>query len=325
MQVVDQLAFAHDGRRLFAAGTMNPDDRQKPHNRGIDIWDLSGGPTPVDRIFPERMIAGFVVNPVGRWLYVGTAYLPNHFDPDDDEFPSYFAIDLSKGEAIRLGISSGNGYALDVHSSGRWLVGAGHRTDWLNKRFIRWKHSRNGPPRQEWEYRPRSADFFIWYLVCDPDGTRLITYQIESGIAHVDQVSELHVRDPNTGKIRQRIPIPGRTVTQLLFSPDGALLVVRGGPSFLVWNARDLTQKPQKVKGSGRGNITGLAFHPSGRYLAATSNDATVKLYDTTTWNVAKTYTWEIGRMRSIAFSPDGTLAASGSDSGKVVVWDVDL
>src|SRR5207253_1850182 len=33
----------------------------------------------------------------------------------------------------------------------------------------------------------------------------------------------------------------------------------------------------------------------------------------------------EVRKMRSIAFSPDGALAAAGSDTGKVVVWDVDL
>ena len=69
--------------------------------------------------------------------------------------------------------------------------------------------------------------------------------------------------------------------------------------------------------------LTDIAFHPSGKYLAATSNDKTVKLYDTATWRLATTFTWNIGRMRSIAFSPDGMLAAVGSDSGKVVVWDV--
>lgn len=74
-----------------------------------------------------------------------------------------------------------------------------------------------------------------------------------------------------------------------------------------------------------RKHFTAIAFHPSGRYLAATSNDATVKLYDTDTWQLAKTFEWNVGRLRSVAFSPDGALAAVGSDTGKIVVWDVDL
>jgi WD40 repeat protein len=113
-------------------------------------------------------------------------------------------------------------------------------------------------------------------------------------------------------------------VDQLLFSPDGTWLVVRGGPSLLVWGARDLGRKPRKVRGAGRGHFTGLAFHPGGRYLAATSNDRTVRLYDAATWQVAHTYSWDVGRMRSVAFSPDGDLAAAGSDTGQVVVWDID-
>ena len=91
-----------------------------------------------------------------------------------------------------------------------------------------------------------------------------------------------------------------------------------------MWDASDLTSKPRELRNNGRSHFTGVAFHPSGRFLAATSNDATVKLYDTATWQVAKTYTWDAGRMRSVAFSPDGSLAAAGSDTGKVVVWDVD-
>ena len=74
-----------------------------------------------------------------------------------------------------------------------------------------------------------------------------------------------------------------------------------------------------------RQHFTGLAFHPSGRFLAATSNDNTVKLYDTTTWEMAHAFDWQIGRLRSVAISPDGTLAAAGGDKGKIVVWDFDL
>jgi WD40 repeat protein len=37
-----------------------------------------------------------------------------------------------------------------------------------------------------------------------------------------------------------------------------------------------------------------------------------------------RTFSWDIGRVRSVAFSPDGAVAAAGGDTGKVVVWGVD-
>ncbi len=50
-----------------------------------------------------------------------------------------------------------------------------------------------------------------------------------------------------------------------------------------------------------------------------------MKLYDTTTWQVARTFAWEIGRLRSVAFAPDGCRAAVGSDKGRILLWDLDL
>jgi WD40 repeat protein len=92
-----------------------------------------------------------------------------------------------------------------------------------------------------------------------------------------------------------------------------------------VYRADDLGTRPVPFRNDNRKEFTGLAFHPSGRYLAATSNDATVKYYETATWQVARSFGWDIGRQRSVAFSPDGMLAAVGGDKGKIVVWDVDL
>ena len=164
------------------------------------------------------------------------------------------------------------------------------------------------------------------FAAIDPESPHIVTHDIETGQLVIELNYELRVRNPEKGDILKSVPIPDAPFNSSLFSPDGSWLVIRGGPSLLVWNARELEgTPPRKVRGEGRGNFTDIAFHPSSRFLAATSNDATVKLYDTRSWELAKTFTWDIGRMRSIAFSPDGMLAAAGSDSGKVVVWDVDL
>ncbi|MCE9567206.1 MAG: WD40 repeat domain-containing protein [Planctomycetes bacterium] len=132
------------------------------------------------------------------------------------------------------------------------------------------------------------------------------------------------VRSLKTGETLSEVRGPDIT-SSLVASPDGRLAAVVMNARVLVLSVDDFFKAVVMLRNDGKKYFTGIAFHPSGRYLAATSNDATVKLYDTTSWQVAKTYTWNIGRMRSIAFSPDGTLAAAGSDTGKVVVWDVDV
>ena len=154
-----------------------------------------------------------------------------------------------------------------------------------------------------------------------PDGERLVsTIPAAEGRSLVF----LDVADGTDREIFAR-DCPYQSVSHLACCPTGEWLLAVAEMSLVVWSMRDLAQQPRIIRNDNRKHFTGIAFHPSGRYLAATSNDATVKLYDTTTWEVARTFTWDIGKMRSIAFSPDGTLAAAGSDTGKVVVWDVDV
>lgn len=160
-------------------------------------------------------------------------------------------------------------------------------------------------------------------LACafDATGTHLFVADTTS-----DPGSDRLVRIPvrRRGRSRQwRHPPPG--VEQLLVDPVAGHLVARGRGGVSVYPNGTWDWPPIRLLDAGRRKVTGLAFHPSGRWLAATSNDATVKLFDTTSWAAATTFTWDVGRMRSVAFSPDGTLAAAGSDSGKVVVWDVDV
>jgi WD40 repeat protein len=113
-------------------------------------------------------------------------------------------------------------------------------------------------------------------------------------------------------------------VQQLAVSADGRCLAGLFGRTVLIWDPADPDRPPANLTNDLRQAFTGIAFHPSGRHLAATSNDETVKLYDPATRRLAKTFTWRVGRLRSVAFSPDGTRAAVGSDTGHVVVWDMD-
>jgi WD40 repeat protein len=73
-----------------------------------------------------------------------------------------------------------------------------------------------------------------------------------------------------------------------------------------------------------------MAFHPSGRHLYVTSNggeakDATVHVFDTSTWTRVEQFAWNVGNLKAISISPDGMLAAAGGDRGDIVIWDVDL
>lgn len=133
------------------------------------------------------------------------------------------------------------------------------------------------------------------------------------------------MRDAGTGEAigETRVSVP-YWLTGLTTSPDRQRIIGYHTAKFLVYQSADLAAAPVVVRNTSRKAFSGLAFHPAGRYLAATSNDASVKLYDVATWEVTRTFDWSIGRLRSVAFSPDGTLAAAGGDKGLVVVWDFD-
>ena len=42
-------------------------------------------------------------------------------------------------------------------------------------------------------------------------------------------------------------------------------------------------------------------------------------------WGRPTRFTWNLGRLRAVAISPDGNLAAAGGDYGEVIVWDLEF
>lgn len=110
----------------------------------------------------------------------------------------------------------------------------------------------------------------------------------------------------------------------LTFSPDGTQLVGAHQMTIMVWPVPQLGE-PLLVRNDSRKHFTAAAYHPSGSRLYVSSYDATVHVFDTVGWGRSARFNWDLGPLRSVAVSPDGTVAAAGSDHGQIIVWDVDL
>jgi WD40 repeat protein len=199
------------------------------------------------------------------------------------------------------------------------LVTLGMDAGYENYLVSRWKADKGIEIKRVSELKLESKEYLTTAL--SPDGSKVIAVFEENSpkaggavILSVPKFKEL-------GSFETPIDSPKQ---QLLMSPTGNQIVARGeGKSFFAWDG-PYWETRREVKIGGRRMLTGLAYHPSGKRLAVACNDETVRVFDTSTWEEVSKFTWKSGRLRSITYSADGTLAAAGSDTGKVIVWDVD-
>jgi WD40 repeat protein len=287
---VEHVAFAPDGAALFA-----------PTWQGIQVWrPFVAGGSPKSLAAPHTHYLHFTPN--GNSLFA-VAYALYHAD-----LTSGVVTELAEGgRVIWFALShGGNWYIADERHVGREVLLAARATAGT----VLWQRSGAG-----WWGRP---------LILPGDEEFIAV--VREGQTHRERKLRIATYRAATGdEVRRSAPLASE-VREWTLSPDGSLVACWYTVWVHVYPLRGSFDRPlATLRNDNRKEFTGIAFHPSGRYLAATSNDKTVKMYDTQTWEVARTFTWNIGRMRSVAFSPDGALAAAGSDTGKVVVWDVDL
>src|SRR5262245_48924047 len=114
----------------------------------------------------------------------------------------------------------------------------------------------------------------------------------------------------------------GRTVTSVAYSPDGGRLAVGHMAEVVITDAG--TGKPlQKLPGAVRFRA-GLAFSRDGRWLAFSTAEATVKVWDLEAGEEGFTFRghqFEVAGVAALAFSPDGRQLASAGMEGVVKVW----
>jgi WD40 repeat protein len=120
----------------------------------------------------------------------------------------------------------------------------------------------------------------------------------------------------------------GCTVETVAWHPEGNLLAC-GGIDWMATGGTDGAvclwdiQKPAKLALFEFGT-TSVAFHPSGRQLAAASLDEVVFLWDVQTQELLAELPGHKEGVSCLAYSPNGGWLASGSDDRTLRLWDAD-
>jgi WD40 repeat protein len=118
----------------------------------------------------------------------------------------------------------------------------------------------------------------------------------------------------------------------LCFGPDSRTLVFSAGRTLFVWDTVQ-ARETRRVQLESK-HFMDAAFTPDGRRLVTASKEGVARVWEvpsarpegvTSTWTCERSFAWDVGPLRAVAIAPDGTRAAVAGDSGRVVVWDLEV
>ena len=136
----------------------------------------------------------------------------------------------------------------------------------------------------------------------------------------------LYLWDVSTGKmLEEHFDI--HIYQSVCFSPDGNTLATGSLDGTVhLWNVATGTLRMRNTL-KGHTNIAfDVCFSPDGNILATGSWDGTVRLWNVSTGTLSKVLTAAPWGVRSISFSPDGSLLAANNEfESTVLLWEVGL
>ncbi|MER5268412.1 protein kinase [Actinosynnema sp. NPDC002837] len=164
-----------------------------------------------------------------------------------------------------------------------------------------------------WDVPARKRVFTVPDRAADtalsPDGGTLVAYT-DRGVVLWE-----------TAGFTERAVFAARPSIRMAFLPDPGLVALTDGNDVAVHRAGD-GALVAKLTGH-TGEVSALAFAPGGGLLASTGMDATVRLWDTTTWTARRTFSAPEVGLSSVTFTPSGSAVVAGAVGSSVYSWDL--
>lgn len=125
-----------------------------------------------------------------------------------------------------------------------------------------------------------------------------------------------------SGICSRTIQHPDSQVNRLCISPDKRYLAAAGHHTVKLYDIKSTNPAPVLTFEGHSGNITGVAFHCEGKWMVTSSEDGKVKIWETRSGTIQRTYDHGCP-VNDVVIHPNQGEIISCDLSGSVRIWDL--